>query len=129
MKEYINGLSHIGVPVKNLTESAAFYESLGFARVGSDTDWEGNEKVAFMAYKGVTYELYVNHGACGAPGAINHIALAVDDINGAFLAAKKAGYTFTTPGIVSNPDFIGRGNSYFMIAGPDGDLVEFCKMW
>ena len=30
LKEQINGLQHIGVPTKNMEETIAFYEKLGF---------------------------------------------------------------------------------------------------
>lgn len=124
---FVKGLSHIGVPTRNLEESLEFYKSLGFEIVGMGN--EGKEDaVAFVGLQGVVFELYLSEEKQDIPGVVNHIALDVDDIEGTYLWAKKQGYKIVTPGIVSVPDFLGKGTSYFTIEGCNHELIEFNKM-
>ncbi len=124
---FVKGLSHIGIPTKDLEESLKFYKGLGFEVTGMGN--EGKEDaVAFVAQQGVVFELYLTKEKQDIPGVVNHIALDVDDIEGTYLWAEKQGYRIVTPGIVCVPDFLGKGTSYFTIEGCNHELIEFNKM-
>ena len=127
MKEFVKGLSHIGIPTKDLKQSLEFYKGLGFEVIGTENDGS-KDTVAFVSLKGVVFELYISDDKKNDPGVINHIALNVEDIEGAYLKAKRKGYKMATPGIVRVPDFLGKGCSYFTIEGCNHELIEFNKM-
>lgn len=118
----VTGLQHIGLPTNDMEATVAFYQSLGFT-VAHRADNEG-EKVCFLRLAGVCIEAYQNGKAVGKPGAIDHIALDVDDIQAAWDAVRAAGYQTREPAIRTLP-FWERGVSFFNIEGPNGETVEF----
>ena len=118
----VTGLQHIGLPTNDMAATVAFYQSLGFT-VAHQADNEG-EKVCFLTLAGVCIEAYENGRAVGRPGAIDHIALDVDDIEAAWDAVRAAGYQPREPAIRTLP-FWERGVSFFNIQGPNGETVEF----
>lgn len=118
----VTGLQHIGLPTNDLAATVAFYQSLGFT-VALEADNEG-EKVCFLTLAGVCIEAYQNGKAVGKAGAIDHIALDVDDIQKAWDAVRAAGYQTREPAIRTLP-FWERGVSFFNIEGPNGETVEF----
>lgn len=123
----IKGLSHIGIPTRDLKESLEFYKSLGFEAIGMGNEGK-KDAVAFVEQQGVVFELYLSDEKEDKPGVVHHIALDVEDIEETYLWAKKQGYKIVSPGIISVPDFLGRGTSYFMIEGCNHELIEFNKM-
>lgn len=118
----VTGLQHIGLPTNDMEATVAFYQSLGFT-VAHRADNEG-KKVCFLRLAGVCIEAYQNGKAVGKPGAIDHIALDVDDIQAAWDAVRAAGYQTREPAIRTLP-FWERGVSFFNIEGPNGETVEF----
>lgn len=118
----VTGLQHIGLPTNDMAATVAFYQSLGFT-VAHQADNEG-EKVCFLTLAGVCIEAYENGKAVGRAGAIDHIALDVDDIGAAWDAVRAAGYQTREPAIRTLP-FWERGVSFFNIQGPNGETVEF----
>lgn len=122
---YVTGLQHIGIPTNNLEKTLAFYESLGFKR-----QYEVNnkgEEVAFLQLKQVMIETYQNYQGAMAAGSIDHIALDVSDIEGAYAEIGKLGYPILEDGIQSLP-FWKRGVRFFTIEGPNREKVEFSQM-
>lgn len=117
----VTGLQHIGLPTNDMAATVAFYQSLGFT-VAHQADNEG-EKVCFLTLAGVCIEAYENGKAVGKAGAIDHIALDVDDIEAAWDAVRAAGYQTREPAIRTLP-FWERGVSFFNIQGPNGETVE-----
>lgn len=118
----VTGLQHIGLPTNDMEATVAFYQSLGFT-VAHRADNEGAQ-VCFLRLAGVCIEAYQNGKAVGKPGAIDHIALDVDDIQAAWDAVRAAGYQTREPAIRTLP-FWERGVSFFNIEGPNGETVEF----
>ena len=57
-------------------------------------------------------------------GHIDHFALDVRDIKEAFCACRKEGYSFLTP-VIKELSFFEHGIKYFLVEGPDGEVVEF----
>ena len=60
-------------------------------------------------------------------GAIDHIALNVPDIEPVYALAKESGYKFLeSDGIVDLP-FWEKGIRYFLIEGPNKEVIEFLQ--
>ena len=108
--KHIIGLQHIGIPTDDLKTTMAFFESLGFETM-----------------QHVMLEIYENGQAVHQPGAIEHIALSVDDIEACYSAICAQGYTALEGQICFLP-FWQNGVRYFTIAGPEQEKIEFSQM-
>lgn len=118
----VTGLQHIGLPTNDMAATVAFYQSLGFT-LAHQADNNG-EKVCFLRLAGVCIETYENGRAVGRAGAIDHIALDVDDIEAAWEAVRAAGCQTRETEIQTLP-FWSNGVRFFNIQGPNGETVEF----
>ena len=87
--EHVTGLQHLGLPTAALDETAAFYESLGFVRAHSTVNPGTGERVCFLTCGGLCIETYECAAPARRPGAIDHLALDVDDIESAW---RKCGW-------------------------------------
>ena len=121
----VKGIQHIGIPTNDLSKTTAFFEKLGFS-VALRTETP-REQVAFMRLGDITIEIYENGMAVGAPGAIDHIALDVSDIEEAYRAVHSLGFEAIEGDIQFLP-FWTRGVRYFTIMGPEGEKVEYSQM-
>ena len=122
---HVTGMQHIGLPTNDMERTLAFYEKLGFT-VAFRTVNNG-EKVCFLKLAGVCVETYENGQAVGKAGAIDHIAMDVDDVQAAWDAVQAAGLTPIEDEIQFLP-FWDKGVRYFNILGPNGEKVEFSQM-
>lgn len=122
---HVTGLQHIGLPTNDMDKTLAFYRSLGF-QTGFRT-LDHSDAVCFLNLGNVCIETYENGQAVGAPGAIDHIALDVDDVEAAWEAVRAAGHTPLEPEIQALP-FHQNGVRFFNIEGPNGEKVEFCQI-
>lgn len=124
----VTGIQHIGLPTNDLNKTIEFYQSLGFEvtfRTTLPTDY-----VAFLQLKNICIEAFQAIGepaAAGIPGAIDHIALDVDDIQAAWDAVKAAGYT-PLEGEIDSLPYFERGVRFFNIVGPNAETVEFSQI-
>ena len=126
IKDLVNGLQHLGVPTNDIEKTIAFYESLGFEVELRTVNEAANEQVAFLSLGNVTIETYQNRAAAMKNGAIDHIALDVDDIEQALLDVQALGYP-ALEGTVQSLPFWEHGVKFFTISGPDGEKVEFSQ--
>ena len=125
ISDHITGIQHIGLPTNDLEKTIAFYETLGFevihrAEIPSD-------KVAFLRLKNTVVEAYQSTGepqAKGFDGAIDHIALDVDDVEAVWDAVITAGLTPMEREIQFLP-FWEKGFRYFKVLGPNHEPIEF----
>ena len=124
---YFDDLQHIGMPTDDLKATVAFWEKLGFKKLGEfDTDDQGNE-VVFMQYNHLTLEIWTGDGAVRKTGAINHISLNTQDADAAFKAAKAEGFKLKDDE-VQHLDFWDKGIKFFNIEGPNAETIEFCEI-
>ena len=124
---YFDDLQHIGMPTDDLKATVAFWEKLGFKKLGEfDTDDHGNE-VVFMQYNHLTLEIWTGDGAVRKTGAINHISLNTKDADAAFKAAKAEGFKLKDDE-VQHLDFLDKGIKFFNIEGPNAETIEFCEI-
>ncbi|MBP1710208.1 MAG: methylmalonyl-CoA epimerase [Deltaproteobacteria bacterium] len=92
-------VDHIGIAVKNLEESARFYEMLGIQSTGSEVVAEQNVKVSFFPVGDSEIELLESTSPDGPIAryiekngeGIQHLALRVDNIEAALEELKAKG--------------------------------------
>ncbi|MDE7242372.1 MAG: VOC family protein [Oscillospiraceae bacterium] len=118
----VTGLQHIGIPTNNMAATVKFYHSLGFETVHETSN--NGETVCFLRLANICIEAYENGKAAEKAGAIDHIALDVDDIEAAWKAVRSAGYQTRETEIQTLP-FWSNGVRFFNIQGPNGETVEF----
>lgn len=154
LMDLCDGLQHIGIPSSDVAASCRFYEGLGFERA-FQTVIRGNQDVVFCKSGNLVLEIYGDEesraaAAAGAesisavsgaaasgsaasdlaanlkraPGPVDHIAVDCLDVEAAFALAREKGYEIVSDGIEELP-FWERGVRFFMIAGPDGERIEF----
>ncbi|WP_319415675.1 VOC family protein [Marispirochaeta aestuarii] len=128
LSDTISGFQHLGLPVRDIEESIAFYRRLGFS-VFRRHEFDENgatTQVAFLDMKAFRLELYQPAAGVAndrSTGTIDHIALDVQDIDTAHKAVQEAGFEIVE-GINELP-LHAKGIRYFMILGPDNERVEF----
>lgn len=120
---FFNGLSHIGIPTKNFYKSTELYEKLGFKLI----DQEDNlgSKVNFYQINDLILEVYEDK-INSENGAINHFAIATDEIDKTFAHVKKLGFELIDDKIMHLP-FFEHGISYFNFYGPNHETIEVCQ--
>ena len=122
---HITGIQHIGLPTNDLEKTIAFYEKLGFEVIRRESIPSDN--VAFLKLKNTVVEAYQSTGtpqAKGFDGAIDHIALDVDDVEAVWNAVLAAGLTPMESEIQFLP-FWEKGFRYFKVLGPNHEPIEF----
>ncbi|WP_444546594.1 VOC family protein [Clostridium weizhouense] len=126
MTENMLGMAHIGLPTKNIEKTKEFYKSLGFKVLMETFNEEAQEKVAFLELKDIVLETYETLNVAGKSGAIDHIAISVDNIEELFAEIKRSGYCLLHDSIQYLP-FWKNGVKFFMIKGPSEEKIEFCQ--
>jgi len=121
-KSNITGLAHIGIFVKDMQSSIAFYQKLGFAL---DKEEQVSVRLAFLSAGNCLIELIEQTPdfTPRAAGQIDHIAVTVEDIDDAVADAKSNGIDIDTTAISFAPILGGIRNVFF--EGPDGERLEF----
>ena len=122
---YVTGYQHVGIPTNDMEATIAFYTALGFT---IKWETENNGRVVFFEFGDIVIETYENGGkAAGVRGAIDHIALAVSDIEKTEKEIKKTGYP-----IVEGPCFLPfweNGVKYICVKGPNTEIIEFLQKY
>lgn len=123
----ITGLAHIGIPTENLKASREFFQSIGFSLL-EDFLQPNGRPVNFMGLGNVVLEIFEvsKDEAAGKPGALDHVALNVKDIEEIFAKMNELGYE-ALEGKITLLDFGARKVRYFTISGPDGEKIEFSQ--
>ena len=125
--ENLTGVQHIGVPTNDIETTIAFYRSLGFDIALRTVNKAANEQVCFLRLKNLCIETYQSGCATGKPGAIDHIALDVQNVEEAFDAVRAGGFKLLDKAVQSLP-FWENGVRFFTILGPNSEKIEFCQM-
>ena len=122
--DFALGLQHVGLPTNDLKATIAFYEGLGFETVYQVRNEAAGEDVAFLRLKNLTIEAYENGQAAMQSGAIDHLAIDVDDVEAAYRLAQEQGYQIVSNGVEFLP-FWQKGVKFFILLGPNQERVEF----
>ena len=124
MKEIATGLQHIGVPTGDMDATIHFYHALGFETIFETVNAEAGGRVNFFKLGDLVIETYEVRDPAKAPGAVDHIAINVKDIEEAFRFVNEAGLNNTNDIIHSLP-FFENGVKFFTIEGANKEKVEF----
>ena len=89
IKAKVSGIQHVGIPTNDIQKSMLFYKDLGFEVIWQTVNEQNGESVAFLRLGNLTMEVYENKQAVMKPGAIDHIALDVTDIDSIFSIMKR----------------------------------------
>lgn len=125
MKE-ITRVNHLGIRVKNLKTSRAFYEKLGFIFIAGPI---GPEPVAIMEHpSGININFILNGDANCTENKLmdipqkhtgyTHVALEVTSAESALKSVKALGIEIT-----GEVEF--EGAMFFFIRDPDRNVIEF----
>ena len=124
MQEIATGLQHIGVPTGDMDATIHFYHALGFETIFETVNAEAGGRVNFFKLGDLVIETYEVTDPAKAPGAVDHIAINVKDIEEAFRFVNEAGLNNTNDIIHSLP-FFENGVKFFTIEGANKEKVEF----
>ncbi len=127
LMDFVTGIQHIGIPTNDIEGTKAFYTGLGFELVYETVNENGNVPVAFLKAGDILIETYENKQAAMARGAIDHIALNVPDIEPVYALAKERGYRFLESDDIVFLPFWEKGIRYFLIDGPNREVIEFLQ--
>ncbi|HIX18481.1 MAG TPA: VOC family protein [Candidatus Gemmiger faecavium] len=125
--ENVTGIQHVGIPTNDIEKTIRFYTSLGFEVALRTVNEAAGEAVCFLRLKNLCIETYQNGCAAGRPGAIDHIALDVTDVDAAFEKARAMGLQMLDDQVNFLP-FWENGVRFFTVQGPNGEKVEFSQM-
>lgn len=124
IRQQVTGLQHIGIPTADFNHTVDFYHGLGFVTAYERTE---PNRVAFLRLRNVLVETWFLPDAPKCPGAIDHIALDVQDVDSLFLRIRDAGYTLCHQEVQFLP-FWEHGVRFFTIEGPNAEKIEFSEM-
>ena len=126
LKNYSTGIQHIGIPTNDIEKTIAFYKELGFETALQTINKEADEKVAFLKLKTLVIETYENKAAKFESGAIDHVAIDVNDIEEVYQYIRKKKLNTTNDTIHFLP-FWKNGVRFFTIEGPNMEKIEFSQ--
>lgn len=126
IKSKVSGIQHVGIPTNDMQKSIHFYKDLGFEVIWQTVNEQNGESVAFLRLGNLTMEVYENKQDVMKPGAIDHIALDVTDIDSIFSIMKSSGYQCLDEHVQFLP-FWKHGVRFFTIIGPNKEKIEFCE--
>ena len=126
LKNYSTGIQHIGIPTNDIEKTIAFYKELGFEIALQTINKEADEKVAFLKLKTLVIETYENKAAKFESGAIDYVAIDVNDIEEVYqyISEKKLN---TTNDTIHFLPFWKNGVRFFTIEGPNMEKIEFSQ--
>lgn len=126
LKNYLTGIQHIGIPTNDIKKTIAFYKELGFETALQTINKEADEKVVFLKLKTLVIETYENKAAKFESGAIDHVAIDVNDIEEVYqyISEKKLN---TTNDTIHFLPFWKNGVRFFTIEGPNMEKIEFSQ--
>ena len=119
----VTGLAHIGIYVRDMDASIAFYQKLGFTL---EREVNGNVRLAFLNTGTCLLELVGrNVEPYRTAGIVDHVAMIVDDIEAAVAKCNENGIAVDASKIGGSSALGGR-NVFF--EGPDGERLEFYQL-
>lgn len=122
----VMGLHHIGIKVRDAARSEAFYTGLlDFVKTGEFRN--GESHLVFLRAGSCVLELIERPAIEKLPaGNVDHVALAVDNIEEVASRARNGGAEFGGAQ-VSYVEWIMNGIKNVFFLGPDGERIELVE--
>lgn len=125
----MEGLAHIGIFITDLARSKAFYgDVLDFETVyecGLKENDGTTTKIAFVKNGNLVLELVETaNPQKRADGWVDHVALAVEDIESVQKMLSERGVVFETEAPVFGQNVFPNGTKWLTFRGPDGEHLE-----
>jgi lactoylglutathione lyase len=121
----IKKIEHVGIMVKNLETSIAFYRDvIGMELRDTLVHTNGVIRLAFLSFKGseeTELELIEGYNdQLPLEGKVHHIAFAVDNVEEEVERLRTHDVKWIDEGITTLPN----GSRYMFFHGPDGEWIE-----
>ena len=128
LKSFVKEFHHFGLPTKDMDATIEFYQKLGAEIVFETVVQEAGKpcRVVHLKVSNLYVEAYERDETPMCCGAIDHLAVSTDDIEGAFEDAKRLGLTLANEQ-VDYSDYWPGTAPWFHIIGPNGERIEFTK--
>ncbi len=120
----ITGLDHIGIPTSDIEKTLDFYNGLGFKTIMRCVN--AGEQVAFLKLGNLVIETYQPEKTAERSGSIDHIAIAVNDVDALFQEMLEKEYEIIGKGLETLP-FWEHGVKFFKILGPNKEVLELIQ--
>ena len=129
MKELLTGFHHIGLPTIDMDGTIRFYESLGGQVVMEKEDADEGRpiRVVHILLSNLKVEVFERLEAAGKPGAFDHIAIEVSDVDAAYAQCKAMGMRFMEDGVNTSSYWPPHNLRWFIVIGVNGEKVEFAQ--
>ncbi|ANA83404.1 VOC family protein [Paenibacillus glucanolyticus] len=119
-------LDHVGIVVRNLEATIAFYTSVvGLELKNRLTHTNGVIQLAFLGFNGsdeTEVELIQGYSdSLPSEGTVHHFAVSTDDIEEEYARVQGLEVPHLDEEIVTLPN----GYRYFFVHGPEGEWIEF----
>lgn len=122
LKNIPTGLAHVAIPAGNFKDTVDFYMNLGFTPVVM------HEFSCILKNGSCCLEIYRRRTDEKPAGAIDHIALASENIDAAYEEILAMGCHIVSDGIESNQMFAPKTNRFFIFLGPNNERIEFAQV-
>jgi lactoylglutathione lyase len=115
-----SGLHHVGVHVADLESSVAFYEEVFGLEVAARLEL-GDERLVFLNAGAQSLELIADARGRRQTGVVDHLALAVDNLDDWFHFLRERGVRVLDPQPLDVPPIAAR---ILFCLGPDDERIE-----
>ena len=126
LERYAIGTTHLGLPTSCYDETVTFYKNFGFSEQFF-LQFADGERIIFLQLKNLLLEIYESEHTPGVAGAVDHIAIDVDNIEAVFQEIKAEGHILLDDHICQMP-FWKNGEKYFTIQGHKREKIEFVQI-
>ncbi|GAK40679.1 VOC family protein [Paenibacillus urinalis] len=120
----VQKLEHVGVVVRSIDESSAFYEKVLGMELKEIRQPNPNVRLGFLGFPGeanLIIELVERtNSELPNEGTVNHIAFTVEDVEQEAARIAEHGVAFINEKIVTLAD----GTRFIFFQGPDGERLE-----
>ena len=118
------GTFHLGILTDEIEKTVEFYEMLGFRIV----DHSDSGDLYFLERGNLQIETFISDKLNRFDGAIDHLALDTDDIDGAFEIIREGGWELLTPEVFELVMTHHRIR-FFKFRGPNREIIEFIETY
>lgn len=117
-----SGTFHLGILTQDIQKTVAFYEMLGFVVVNRSDSGD----LFFLERGNLQIETFISANVHPTDGAIDHLALDTEDVDGAFEIIRNGGYELLTPQVYELV-MCHHPIRFFKFRGPNREIIELIQ--